>query len=99
MNLAAVLLGTGAIVTVLIQGFKTIPFVKNNTWVAFPAALILGILCVMIYANISSPHFIFNWAIVWIGLSVGLIAGGYYAGSTSTGTTVSAIFKKKDQAS
>lgn len=97
MNLPEILLGTGAIVTVLIQGIKTIPFVKNHPWLCFPFSLVLGILCVMIFANISAPHFLFNWSIVWIGISVGLISGGYYAGTTSTGNTVAAALKPKTQ--
>lgn len=95
MSLPEILLGVGAVVTVLIQGFKTVPFIKNNTWIAFPISLILGFLCTLLFVNIGQAHFLFNSDIIWIGLSVGLISGGYYAGSTSTGSVVASLVKTK----
>ena len=92
MNLTEILLGSTPVVIGLIEVLKKIGL--PSSW-APVAALVLGILSVMLLANIGSAHFVFNAQVVLFGIIAGLSSVGLYAGTTSTSTTVAGLFKPK----
>lgn len=92
MNLTEILLGSTPVIIGLVELFKKIGL--PSSWAPF-VALILGILSVMLLANIGATHFMFNAQIVWFGIIAGLSSVGLYAGTTSTSTSVATLFKPK----
>lgn len=95
MSLFEVQLAIGGITAVLVQGFKTIPFIKNNSWLAIPGSVIVGMLVTSLYASAQASHFVFTWSVVLIGLTVGLIAGGFYSATSSASTKYQAYKARK----